>query len=517
MLKESYYTEPTKMDTLVFEKLVPPDHYLRRVKQCLDFERFRDLLKDCYSAAMGRTAEDPVRMLKLAFLQFHYRLSDREVVAAAQVNVAFRLFLDLSLESRLPVPSLLAQFRTRLGVERHQALFDHLVTQAREQGLVRDRLRLKDATHVLANIAVPSTLRLVAQTRQRLLEAARPDAPERVAAEEAEAAVVRQATADLPDTDRLVARVRQLQRIVAWADGVQQNLGPLLASPDPERTRFAAAVALAHRVLADREDPDQGDQVRSVVDPDARCGKHGAYFDGYLLDISVDADSELLTALNLLPGNGDEARDAQPLLEAEQRAQGNAVEAVSIDGIGWNGEVLRALSAPAGLGVEVYVPPPAPVETPWFSPAAFVLDAQRGVVTCPGGQQTATKERSANHTGWKFVFARRQCAGCWLQAQCVATLPQTKGRRVIKNDYQAEYDAARARATTPGYAAVRQQHPRVERKLADIVRYHGGRRSRYWGQGRVKIQYLLTGLVVNAKRMVKLLCPQGAQPGVQPG
>ena len=139
MLKESYYTEPTEMDTLIFEKLVPPDHYLRRVKQCLDFERFRDLLKDCYSPALGRTAEDPVRILKLAFLQFHYRLSDREVVATAQVNVAFRFFLDLSLASRLPVPSLLTQFRTRVGVERHQALFDQLVPQAREQGFALPR------------------------------------------------------------------------------------------------------------------------------------------------------------------------------------------------------------------------------------------------------------------------------------------------------------------------------------------------------------------------------------------
>jgi len=58
--------------------------------------------------------------------------------------------------------------------------------------------------------------------------------------------------------------------------------------------------------------------VQSVVDPDARCGKHGAYFDGYLLDISVDADSEVLTALNILPGNGDEARDTQTLLAAEE-------------------------------------------------------------------------------------------------------------------------------------------------------------------------------------------------------
>ena len=113
-------------------------------------------------------------MITLEFLPFHDNLSDREVIAAAQVHVAFRFFLDLALESRVPVLSVLAQFRTRVGMERHQALFDQCVTQAREQGLVRDRLRLNDATHVLANIAVPSTLQLVAQTRQRLLDAARP-------------------------------------------------------------------------------------------------------------------------------------------------------------------------------------------------------------------------------------------------------------------------------------------------------------------------------------------------------
>ena len=510
MLKENYYTAPTEIDILVFEKLVPPAHYLRRVKQLIDFERFRDLVADCYSPAMGRTAHDPVRMIKLAFLQFHYQLSDREVIATTQVNVAFRFFLDLSLESPLPVPSLLTQFRARLGTERHQALFDALVTQAREYGLSRDRLRLKDATHVLANIAVPSTLRLVAQTRQRLCDAARLYAPDQVAADEAEAELVRQATADLPDMERLVARVVHLRAIVAWADTVYQTLATLSAAPDPERTRFEVALTLAHHVLADRDDPDKGDKVLSVVDPDARCGKHGAYFDGYLLDISLDADSELLTALNVLPGNGDETRDAPTLLAAEQQAQGNTIEALSIDGIGWNGEVLQTLSTPEGGGVTVYVPPPPRVETPFFGPEAFVLDADHGVVTCPGGHQAATKTRNTHNSGWKFVFPRRHCAACPLQAQCLPTLPQKQGRSVIKNDYQGAYDAARARATTDRYAAVRRQHPRVERKLADIVRYHGGRRCRYWGQGRVKVQYLLTGLVVNVKRMVKLLCPVGA-------
>ena len=75
MLKENSYTEPTEIDTLVFAKLVPPDHYLRRVKQLIDLARFRDLLSDCYRPAMGRTAHDPVRMITLAFLRFHVAMA----------------------------------------------------------------------------------------------------------------------------------------------------------------------------------------------------------------------------------------------------------------------------------------------------------------------------------------------------------------------------------------------------------------------------------------------------------
>jgi transposase len=516
MLKDTYYTEPTEVDQWVFEKLVPPDHYLRRVKQVIDFERFRETVVECYSAAMGRTAEDPVRMITLEFLPFHYPLSDREVIAEAQVNVAFRFFLDLSLASRLPVPSWLSQFRPRLGSERHRRLFDQVVAPAREYGLVHDRLRRKDATHVVANMAVPTTLQVVAQTRQRLLESARPYRPEQVREEEAEAVRLAAVPADRTDVERLAARVVHLRAIVTWADRLQEDLGPVPEPPERVRQGFAAALELAHRVLADRDDPERGDQVRSVVDPEARRGKHGGYFDGYLLDISVDADSARLGAVEVLAGNGDEARDAQTLLAAEEQAHGNDIAALSMDGIGWQGEVLRTLSAPEGLGVEVFVPPAPVQESPYFGPDQFTLDARGEILTCPGGQQTAAKARNAHNTGWQFTFARRTCATCALQAQCLAVVPQHKGRSVIKNDDQPEDEAARHRATTAAYTEVRRQHARVERKLADMVCNHDGRRTRYRGRWRVCIQYVLIGMVVNIKRRVKLLSPQEAQPVLQP-
>ena len=64
MLKAEYYSAPTDIDRLVFEKLIPADHYLRRLKAAIDFEPLRALVADCYAAGMGAPAEDPVRMLQ---------------------------------------------------------------------------------------------------------------------------------------------------------------------------------------------------------------------------------------------------------------------------------------------------------------------------------------------------------------------------------------------------------------------------------------------------------------------
>ena len=63
MLKAQYVVTPTEMDLVVFEKLIPADHYLRRLKAAIDFEPCRALVADCYAAGMGAPAEDPVRVV----------------------------------------------------------------------------------------------------------------------------------------------------------------------------------------------------------------------------------------------------------------------------------------------------------------------------------------------------------------------------------------------------------------------------------------------------------------------
>jgi transposase len=505
MLRASYVPMLSDQDQLIFDILVPANHYLRQVNALVDFERYRDAMATCYSATDGRPADDPVVLLKIGFLQTHYNLSDREVLSQIQVNVAFRYFLNLALTDVLPHSSLLTVFRARLGATLYQQIFDGVVAQARIAGLVKDRLRLKDATHIIANIAIPSTIRLIAQMRQRLLATAEPFAPEQVKAERAHALAIRTATSDLSDEERLLARVTHLRQIVAWADLLSNALEPLPQESSPSRRALADALALAHKLLADRDNPDGGDRVVSIQDADARRAKHGAYFTGYLLDVALDADSQIITALSVLPANADEAADATALIYHEESIHGNDIQILSIDKAGFRGDLLREWQNPDALGLEVVVPPIKVEPTPYFTAADFIHTPEAKTLTCPNGVSTQRRTRNRVDTGWKYTFPHDDCATCPLQERCLKHLAKANGRIVVINDYAAEYTAARQKATTPGYRQVRHEHWAIERKLAEVVRQHDGRRARYRGRVRNHIQYLLTGLVVNVKRMVRLL------------
>ena len=170
----------------------------------------------------------------------------------------------------------------------------------------------------------------------------------------------------------------------------------------------------------------------------------------------MDADSEFITAVDVLPANGDEAANATSLIQQEEQAQGNDIEALSIDGIGFRGDLIEQWTDPRG------------VESGSDRTADGADRPRRGFhrrrsrstppeqeLTCPAGQTTQTRERNANDTGWKYRFSARQCAGCPLRGQCLAK-PETTtgGRTVIKNDYEATYRAAREKAKTPRYQEV---------------------------------------------------------------
>jgi hypothetical protein len=290
--------------------------------------------------------------------------------------------------------------------------------------------------------------------------------------------------------------------MLVWADALTS---PADAETNRPWQSFLNQRDLAHKILDDQEHPDAGDRTVSASDPEARCGKHGQWYDGYLVDLLIDADSEIITQINVLPANGDEAADAVTLIRQEEQTHGNDVQALSIDGAGFNGPLLRQLQDPEDLALDTYVPVPEEPQSGLFTPQDFSADAERGVVTCPAGQTSSQRHYDRQKQATQYRFTAGVCRACPLLAQCMKETPQRHGRTVCKSDYQAEHQRARHKTTTPQYAAVRREHPKVERKLGEVMNRHGGRRARYRGRWKVLTQELMACTATNVKRLVRLL------------
>jgi IS5 family transposase len=68
----------------------------------------------------------------------------------------------------------------------------------------------------------------------------------------------------------------------------------------------------------------------------------------------------------------------------------------------------------------------------------------------------------------------------------------------------------------PEIIAAQRERPKIERKFAELKRFHGLKEARYWGLAKMAIQFTMTAIACNLKRIVKLFfhrgCPEIAKP-----
>lgn len=501
-----WFEDLSQRDVEFYNQLLPGEHPLLDALELIPWESFVPELESYYSRDHGQPAVPPLRMFKLEYLRYFARLSDREVISRCQTDVLFRWFLQIPVRRSLPDPSLLTRFRGRLGREGFSKLFDRLVAIAREYDLVKDRLRLKDATHVIANIAVPSTIGLLASLRTRMLAVITKIDAEAATGFEIAADQVRAETQSAEPELRLQARLDLVLDILHWIDGVESVEDETLGQ------QLQAVANLARKITGDCQSPKAGHRTLSVVDPDARRGRHGEFYDGYLLDVMIDADSEIITQLDVLDAGADEARDAIELVAKEQQTHGNDIQQISMDAIGFNGEVIAALEDPSGpAAVDVITVPRDFGSGEGFGVEQFELASDGARVKCPAGEQSRSRYRTSTGTGTQFRFRKSTCVACRLLWACMAKScgELRQGRQVTKNDYERQYESIRRKSKTAEYQEVRRRHAAIERKLGEIVRHGNGRQAKYWGRAKVHVQELMTGFVVNSKRLIGLLQGRG--------
>jgi transposase len=315
------------------------------------------------------------------------------------------------------------------------------------------------------------------------------------------------------------ARQRFLAEIVADAEqllDLVRGTRATLEEHSPADQDLVAAAELLARILAqDIERDEHGprlkrgvapDRLMSVHDPEMRHGRksRSQRFDGHKTQVAADTDSQLITAVEVLPGNAPDAEQALEAVEASEAATGCEVDETLAD-CAYGAGGTRAEFAARGRTLVAKVPEPQ--NQGYFAKTEFHLDLEAGTCTCPSGQIT-TDLRPAKDGGGMFVFATETCAACPLRAQCARG---QGGRTIQVHPQEALLRQARELQASPAFAEARRRRQVVEHRIARLVQL-GIRQARYVGRTKTLFQVCLAAAVAN---LTLLAATSGALPSGQ--
>jgi len=139
---------------------VPEDHILRRVDAVLDFSWLEGEVRGYYAERTGRPCINPEQAVRLMLAGFfHGVVHDRALMREAQVNLAYRWFAGYELDEALPHHSSLTRIRQRWGEALFRRIFERVVAQCVEAGLVDGETLHVDASLIRADVSWESLVR----------------------------------------------------------------------------------------------------------------------------------------------------------------------------------------------------------------------------------------------------------------------------------------------------------------------------------------------------------------------
>ena len=509
-----------------------------------------DDFAEIYCPDNGRDSVPPSLLATALLLQTYDKVSDAEAKARADFDIRWKVALGIEIEDRPFAKSTLQMFRAQLILhEKVREVFESSLRLARQSGYLKKRgMRVAlDTTYILGRGAVKDTYNLLADGIVKLLRALAAVANIAVG-EWAEAqgyeryfgsSIKGEATIDWSDrkaraallaelvaeADRLLELARQ-----AWVelpeDSAQRQsivdgaelLGQLLLQDVERKSGDADAHADAADDGVSIRDGVSKDRMPSVHDPELRHGHKSSRrrFNGHKAAIVVDTDSQLITAVDVLPGNAPDNLGALELVEASEASTGSVVEEAMGDAAYGDGGT-RQTFADAGRRLVAKVP--GRPDRKHFPKDDFHLDLAAGSCACPAGQVTHAIVPAGKRTDGAgrvyrlqaFQFDGAVCGVCPLRSQCIAAQGR-KGRRVLIHPQEGMLQQARALQQSADYDEYRARRVVVEHRLARLVQL-GIRQARYFGRVKTKFQLYLVATVANLTLVAGKIGRSGSTDG----
>ena len=120
----------------------------------VDFDFIYDLVEDTYSPDNGRPSLAPVMLVKIPLIQCFYSIhSIRQTIKEIEVNVAYRWFLGLTLDDKVPHFTTYGKNYSRRFQHREliSEIFSRVLNQALCAGLIDPSELFLDGTHIKAS------------------------------------------------------------------------------------------------------------------------------------------------------------------------------------------------------------------------------------------------------------------------------------------------------------------------------------------------------------------------------
>jgi transposase len=341
------------------EDQVPETHLLRLIDRHVSFEFVREQWKASYSET-GRPSIDPELLLRILLIGYLYGItSERKLVEELRMHLAWRWFTGLSFDQEIPHHSTFSKNRHGRFQESKlfEQLFERIVGQCMEVGLVRGEQLSVDGSFVEANAAKESRI-----PREQLVEAAE----------------------------------------------VHQTLRQYLVELEQQNP---SAELVHQQDQVSTTDPDSTYATKGGTP--ARMG----YYDNYL----VDNQSCVIVGVQATAARmSQETVAAQDMLTRFAQWQGREPESVVADTTYGNGEFLQWLADRRITPYMRTRDSIHRKRSPFFGPERFTYQPEPNRYLCPAGQVLNYGGRVYRNHAFNYIGSRKKCGPCSLRPQCTS-------------------------------------------------------------------------------------------------
>ena len=457
---------------------IPEKHILKLINSAISFEFIFDLVKDSYCSDFGRPAKNPEMIVRILILQTLYDLSDERVMEELQVNLAYMWFIGINPDEELPDKSLLSKFRTlRLKETSLDEILTEIVRQCIEKGIISAESGISiDSTHIEANTTKKVPERIMKHLAKKIFKA------EGIK------------NYDIPDYKSIEDPAEAKQVMKEFLEDVIDN-----ATEKSEAEVLEAKEVLESPLFIEQRG------IRSLADKEARVGKksHTQYFFGYKSEYCMTTEG-IITAMDVHDGSYFDGKDFNRLCELTTNA-GLKISEFFGDKAYFRPEILSSLKA---LGAKAFIPVSASsykVDEELYS---YNKDSDQWF--CKYGNETEKKikgkqtVRGKEYAFYKYSFKIDQCRSCRYRAECIGRKHTV--RKVMQvSANAAEYYEYSQFEKTEEFRTKYKERSGIERKNAEMKRFHGLARAKGYGLRSVSLQAKFTAIAVNLKRIARIV------------